>query len=62
MIARWPNRFLQPRCIGCGTAAVVGLCDACAARLPHLGIHCPTCANGVADARLQPLAGALAVS
>ena len=51
MIARWLTRFLQPRCIGCGRAAVVGLCDDCAARLPHLGIHCPTCANGVADAR-----------
>ena len=51
MIARWLSCFLQPRCIGCGRAVVVGLCDDCAARLPHLGIHCPTCANGVADAR-----------
>lgn len=51
MIARWLTRFLQPRCIGCGAAEVVGLCDDCAARLPHLGTHCPTCANTVADAR-----------
>lgn len=51
MTTRWLVRFLQPRCIGCGTAEVVGLCDDCAARLPHLGRHCPTCANAVADER-----------
>ena len=51
MSTRWLIRFLQPRCIGCGAEETVGLCDDCAARLPHLGRHCPTCANGVADER-----------
>ena len=51
MITRWLTRFLQPRCIGCGATEIVGLCEECAARLPHLDKHCPTCANTVADNR-----------
>ncbi|RKW17686.1 MAG: ComF family protein [Cardiobacterium sp.] len=51
MITRWLTRFLQPRCIGCGATEIVGLCEECAARLPHLDKHCPTCANTVADDR-----------
>ena len=51
MIARWLTRFICPRCLTCGAPEVIGLCDACADRLPSVGKHCPTCANGVADER-----------
>lgn len=51
MIARWLTRFICPRCLICGAPEVIGLCDACAKRLPSVGKHCPTCANGVADER-----------
>lgn len=51
MIARWLTRFIRPRCLTCGAPEVIGLCDACADRLPSVGKHCPTCANGVADER-----------
>ena len=49
MIARWLTRFICPRCLTCGAPEVIGLCDACADRLPAIGKHCPTCANAVAD-------------
>lgn len=49
MITRWLTRFLCPRCLTCGAAETIGLCDNCAERLPAIGSHCPTCANGVAD-------------
>ena len=52
MITRWLTRFLCPRCITCGAAETIGLCDACAERMPSIGKHCPTCANGVADENL----------
>ena len=49
MIARWLTRSICPRCLTCGAPEVIGLCDACADRLPAIGKHCPTCANAVAD-------------
>lgn len=53
IFSQWLRRFLQPQYIGCGKKNIVGLCHTCVAQLPHIGKHCPTCANSVADARFS---------